>query len=180
MADLTGSEPGPYQIVEEIGHGGMANVYRAVQTSIGREVAIKVLPAHFLQDRTFLERFNREVQVIARLQAEPPIELSRILAKAHRSRPVGRHLRLSGCGSADGTDPLLLHDPRTHDQQPEGGRSADETGLNSQHRPDEQNEIERSNRLVIPIQAHIVKLGAKQGRGGYQRTQRGQHNCRGE
>src|SRR5574341_1168378 len=68
MADLTGSEPGPYQIIEEIGHGGMADVYRAIQSSIRREVAIKVLPAHFLQDRTFLERFNREVQVIAALQ----------------------------------------------------------------------------------------------------------------
>jgi serine/threonine-protein kinase len=54
--------------LEEIGHGGMANVYRAVQSSIGREVAIKVLPPTFLQDRTFLERFNREVKVIAHLK----------------------------------------------------------------------------------------------------------------
>ena len=68
MSDLTGQHLGPYEITEAIGSGGMANVYRAVQPSIGREVAIKVLPGHFLQDRTFLERFNREVKVIAKLQ----------------------------------------------------------------------------------------------------------------
>jgi len=68
MADLTGRTLGQYRLHELIGHGGMADVYRATQPSIGREVAIKVLPAHFLQDRTFLERFTREVQVIAGLQ----------------------------------------------------------------------------------------------------------------
>lgn len=68
MTDLIGHMLGLYEIIEEIGHGGMADVYRAVQPSIGRHVAVKVLPAHFLQDRTFLERFSREVQVIARLQ----------------------------------------------------------------------------------------------------------------
>jgi WD40 repeat protein len=46
----------------------MADVYLGHQPVMDREVAIKVLPAHFLQDRTFLERFRREVQVIARLQ----------------------------------------------------------------------------------------------------------------
>ncbi len=68
MSDLQGRKLGQYTILEEIGHGGMANVYRAVQTSIGREVAVKVLPPTFLQDRTFLERFNREVKVIAHLK----------------------------------------------------------------------------------------------------------------
>jgi serine/threonine-protein kinase len=68
MSELTGRTLGQYEIIEKIGHGGMANVYRAVQPSIGREVAIKVLPAHFLQDPTFLERFMREVQVITQLQ----------------------------------------------------------------------------------------------------------------
>lgn len=68
MSDFIGRTLGPYQITGEIGHGGMANVYRAIQPSIGRDVAVKVLPTNFLQDRTFLERFNREVQVIARLK----------------------------------------------------------------------------------------------------------------
>jgi len=68
MSDLVGHKFGPYEITAEIGHGGMANVYRAIQPSIGREVAIKVLPRQFSQDPTFLERFNREVKVIAHLQ----------------------------------------------------------------------------------------------------------------
>jgi branched-chain amino acid transport system substrate-binding protein len=68
MTNLTGKQIGQYEIHEEIGHGGMATVYRATQPAIGREVAVKVLPTQFLQDRTFLERFTREVQVIAQLQ----------------------------------------------------------------------------------------------------------------
>ncbi|MBN1121218.1 MAG: protein kinase [Anaerolineae bacterium] len=68
MTDLTGRTLGQYEILEEIGRGGMANVYRAIQTSMQREVAIKVLPRHFLQDETFLARFNREVQVISQLE----------------------------------------------------------------------------------------------------------------
>jgi len=68
MSDLVGRVLGQYEIVAELGHGGMANVYRATQSSMDREVAIKVLPAHFLQDRTFIERFTREVKVIAKLQ----------------------------------------------------------------------------------------------------------------
>jgi serine/threonine protein kinase len=66
--DLTGRTFGPYKIVEMLGRGGMATVYRAEQTSIGREVAIKIMPPHLLHNPTFLERFLREVQVIARLQ----------------------------------------------------------------------------------------------------------------
>jgi serine/threonine-protein kinase len=68
VTNLTGKTLGQYEIHEEIGHGGMATVYRATQTSIGRMVAVKVLPTHFLQDRTFLERFAREVKIIAQLQ----------------------------------------------------------------------------------------------------------------
>jgi Tol biopolymer transport system component/serine/threonine protein kinase len=67
MADLSGQTLGPYQIIELIGKGGMASVYRARQPSIGREVAIKVLSGELHAD-TFLARFEREVQVIARLQ----------------------------------------------------------------------------------------------------------------
>ena len=59
---------GQYHLHEEIGRGGMATVFRATQTSIGREVAIKVLPREFLHDATFLARFEREVQVISQLQ----------------------------------------------------------------------------------------------------------------
>ncbi len=57
-----------YEILDEIGRGGMATVYRARQISINRTVAIKVLPPHFLHDPGFFERFEREVDVIAHLE----------------------------------------------------------------------------------------------------------------
>ncbi|MBN1121171.1 MAG: PD40 domain-containing protein [Anaerolineae bacterium] len=65
---VVGQVIGQYHIVERIGRGGMANVYRAEQESMGRDVAIKLLPAHMMQDHTFLERFVREVKVIAQLE----------------------------------------------------------------------------------------------------------------
>lgn len=68
MVELIGQNLGQYEIIEEIAKGGMATVYRARQASIGRDVAIKVLPAKFTHDENFIERFNREVEVIAQLQ----------------------------------------------------------------------------------------------------------------
>src|SRR5262245_29037599 len=60
---------GQYEIIGLLGRGGMANVYRAIQPSMeNREVAIKVLPATFSQDEAFLERFQREIRLVARLQ----------------------------------------------------------------------------------------------------------------
>ncbi|MDQ7036579.1 MAG: serine/threonine-protein kinase [Anaerolineae bacterium] len=68
MTELVGQSLGQYEIIEEIAKGGMATVYKARQTSIGRDVAVKVLPPNFTHDETFLERFYREVEVIAQLQ----------------------------------------------------------------------------------------------------------------
>lgn len=65
---MIGQTVGQYQIESKLGSGGMATVYLAHQTSIGRYVAIKVLPAHFLHDPSFLKRFQMEVQIIAKLQ----------------------------------------------------------------------------------------------------------------
>ncbi len=66
--DLTGRTLGQYQIQEQLGQGGMATVYKALQKSIGRTVAIKVMPSYFMHEPTFMQRFEREVKVIAELQ----------------------------------------------------------------------------------------------------------------
>lgn len=69
MADMIGKKLGAYQLLSVIGIGGMATVYRAVQTAMNREVAIKVLsidPAHD-PERTFA-RFQREAELLAKLQ----------------------------------------------------------------------------------------------------------------
>lgn len=66
--ELTGKILGQFEIHEEIGRGGMASVYRARQQSMGRIVAIKVLPKHLMHDPSFYERFEREVEVISHLE----------------------------------------------------------------------------------------------------------------
>jgi serine/threonine-protein kinase len=68
MVDLTGKTLGNNQIIEEIGRGGMAVVYRAFQTSLNRFVAVKVLPAQLAMDRQFVDRFVREARAAASLR----------------------------------------------------------------------------------------------------------------
>ena len=58
---------GRYAIIERVGTGGMAEVYRARDELLGREVAVKVLSERFSRDRSFVERFRREAQAAANL-----------------------------------------------------------------------------------------------------------------
>jgi serine/threonine protein kinase/DNA-binding LacI/PurR family transcriptional regulator len=63
-----GKTLGQYEIVAALGHGGMADVYRAWQHGMNREVAMKILSSVLTRDQLFIERFAREVQTIARLE----------------------------------------------------------------------------------------------------------------
>src|SRR3954466_9202000 len=56
-----------YRITAKLGEGGMGAVYRATDTKLGREVAIKVLPDEFAADRDRMARFSREAEVLASL-----------------------------------------------------------------------------------------------------------------
>jgi serine/threonine protein kinase len=64
---LLGRQFGPYRIVSPIGAGGMGEVYRAHDSKLGRDVAIKTLPAAFVQDPERLARFRREARTLASL-----------------------------------------------------------------------------------------------------------------
>src|SRR6266699_502674 len=64
---LIGTTLGKYKILAPLGQGGMAQVYRAHQENLDREVAIKVLPPWYAADRNFVERFNLEARLVARL-----------------------------------------------------------------------------------------------------------------
>jgi eukaryotic-like serine/threonine-protein kinase len=67
MALASGTRLGSYEIVAQIGAGGMGEVYRAHDTKLGRDVAIKVLPANFVNDPERLSRFQREARMLAAL-----------------------------------------------------------------------------------------------------------------
>src|SRR4029453_8411527 len=64
---VTGERLGPYEITAKLGEGGMGEVWRATDTRLKREVAIKVLPAVFTEDKERLARFEREAQLLAQL-----------------------------------------------------------------------------------------------------------------
>ena len=67
MSLASGTKLGPYEILAPIGAGGMGEVYRARDTKLDRDVAIKILPAGFATDPERLARFEREAKTLASL-----------------------------------------------------------------------------------------------------------------
>ena len=67
MSLTPGTHVGPYEILEFIGAGGMGEVYRALDTRLGRTVALKVLPDSVVPDPERWARFRREAQILAAL-----------------------------------------------------------------------------------------------------------------
>jgi len=67
MSLAPGARLGPYEIAAKLGEGGMGEVYRATDSKLEREVAIKVLPAAFTEDPERLARFEREAKLLAQL-----------------------------------------------------------------------------------------------------------------
>jgi serine/threonine protein kinase len=67
MSIGAGSRIGPYDVMSPLGAGGMGEVYRARDTRLNREVALKVLPESFAADPERLARFEREAQTLAGL-----------------------------------------------------------------------------------------------------------------
>jgi eukaryotic-like serine/threonine-protein kinase len=68
MDDLLGQSLGPYMVIDQIGAGAMATVYKGYHPTMDRYVAIKVLPERLARDATFKARFLREARTIARLE----------------------------------------------------------------------------------------------------------------
>src|SRR6202163_4031004 len=67
MALTCGTKLGPYEIRSPLGAGGMGEVYRAADSKLGRDVALKVILPEFAQDAQLMARFHREAQVLASL-----------------------------------------------------------------------------------------------------------------
>src|SRR5260370_14917572 len=89
MTLVPGAKLGPYQISAALGAGGMGEVYRARDTRLGRDVAIKVLPSHLSSNPDLKARFEREAKAISALN-HPHI------------------CHLYDVGSQDGTDYLVM------------------------------------------------------------------------
>ena len=66
--NLIGTTVNGYEILSQIGQGGMATVFLARQQSMNRNVALKFLPKHFMNDDTYLQRFEREVTIVSQLE----------------------------------------------------------------------------------------------------------------
>jgi serine/threonine protein kinase len=64
---MVGTKLNHYQVLEKIGAGGMGEVYRATDTKLDREVAIKVLPEAFAKDAQRLARFDRDAKSLAKI-----------------------------------------------------------------------------------------------------------------
>ncbi|HEY9151839.1 MAG TPA: serine/threonine-protein kinase [Anaerolineales bacterium] len=68
MSFNVGENVGPYRIIEQLGQGGMATVYKAYHAALDRYVAIKALHPAFGEDQSFLARFQREARLVAKLE----------------------------------------------------------------------------------------------------------------
>src|SRR5438552_9059739 len=85
MAIIIGHQLGSYEITALLGKGGMGEVYRALDTKLKREVAIKILPEEFSRDPDRVARFQREAEVLAALN-HPNIAAIYDLEEAEGSR----------------------------------------------------------------------------------------------
>ena len=68
MPFAVGETVGPYRILEQLGRGGMATVFKGYHAALDRYVAIKALHPAFMEDPNFLARFQREARVVAKLE----------------------------------------------------------------------------------------------------------------
>ena|SRR5690348_5364219 len=90
MAFTSGAKLGPYVIESPLGAGGMGEVYRARDSRLEREVAIKILPADVNRDTSLRQRLEREAKAISRLSHRP-------IRAAHR--PMGGYAHSGHRGS---------------------------------------------------------------------------------
>jgi eukaryotic-like serine/threonine-protein kinase len=95
-----GVHVGPYEILSAIGAGGMVEVYRARDTRLDRDVAIKVLPDAFAADAERLARFEREAKILAALN-HPNIAQIYGVEEANDARAIVMEFVRRGCCSTN-------------------------------------------------------------------------------
>jgi serine/threonine protein kinase len=80
---------GPYEIVSQIGAGGMGEVYRARDTRLGRDVALKILPAELANDTSRRQRFELEARAVAALNHPNIVAVYDVGPRVHCQRTGG-------------------------------------------------------------------------------------------
>src|SRR5438046_2921476 len=120
MSLTPGARLGSYEILAAIGAGGMGEVYRARDTKLHRDVAIKVLPALFARDPERLARFEREARTLAALNhshvaqvygvVDLPVEAGghALVMELVEGEDLSEHLRRSGAMALDNALPVAL------------------------------------------------------------------------
>ncbi|MEO0564560.1 MAG: serine/threonine-protein kinase, partial [Chloroflexota bacterium] len=93
MEGLLGNKVKGYELLELIGTGGFGAVYRAQQTAVEREVAIKIILPEFANSPQFIRRFETEAQLVARLEHPYIVPLYDFWRDAHGAYIVMRYLR---------------------------------------------------------------------------------------
>jgi len=104
MTLTSGTRLGPYEVV---GAGGMGEVFRARDTKLNRDVAIKVLPAEFASDTERVARFKREAQVLASLKARFRRDGKELSCIADHGQMMPTTIRLGATFSFDAPKPLF-------------------------------------------------------------------------
>src|SRR6266540_533014 len=93
-----GTRIGPYEVLAPLGAGGMGEVYRAKDARLDREVALKVLPEEFFEDRDRVARFEREAKALAALNHHG-------IAAVHSFEELdGRHILVMELVEGEGLD----------------------------------------------------------------------------
>jgi len=148
MALLSGTKLGPYEIVAALGAGGMGEVYRARDSRLEREVAIKILPANLNSDANLRQRLEREAKAVSRL-SHPHI------------------CTLHDIGHQDGTDFLVMEllDGETLEQRlMKGPLSTEQTIRNAAQLADALATAHRvglTHRDLKPANIMLTRTGAK-------------------
>ena len=104
---LTGTTLGPYHVLELLGEGGMGQVYRARDTKLDRDVAVKIVPEAFAKDAERLARFQREAKTLASLNhpniaqiygLEESGEVTALVMELVEGQTLEERLRAQGSG----------------------------------------------------------------------------------
>ncbi|MEW6401699.1 MAG: serine/threonine-protein kinase, partial [Chloroflexota bacterium] len=110
MSFNIGETVGPYRIIEQLGQGGMATVFKAYHASLDRYVALKVLHPAFNEDQTFTARFQREARVVARLEHAHIVPVYDYAEHEHRPYLVMKFIEGETLKARLGRGPLTSHE----------------------------------------------------------------------